>query len=442
MRTKPFLAAAAILTAVMTVAACSSNNNSGGTTAATSAATTAATSAATSAASSETGSPASSETGAGTSSEATSAATSAATGATSAATGSPAAVDCGSPDSLTFLSDGDVNIQNLWKQTMLPAFAKVCPDIKINFQFDVNSANVTQNVAKIAAAQQTGQPAPYDLLEDSSATAAAQAGLVEPITAAMVPSLDTVNQPALKQYNSTAVPWRGSAVLLAYDSSKVTTPPKTLDDLLAWIKANPGQFIYNDPSGGGSGSSFVETVLDANMSADDVAKMDAGYVPDLESAWAPGFDVLKGLTPYVYQKTYPHGNSDVLNLMGSGAVSMAPVWSDQFLTAQKSGQVGDEWKVTQITDPSFTGGAAFLAIVKGTPHAKAAATFINWVIQPEQQAKVVETISGFPSIPIEKLPADTQGVFGNIDVQNLRPGYSSKMNAEMKSQWTAKVAAG
>ncbi len=309
---------------------------------------------------------------------------------------------------------------------MLPAFAKVCPDIKIKFVFDVNSANVTQNVAKIAAAQQSGSTVPYDLLEDSLAAAAAQAGLTETITADTVPALTEVNQTALKQYNSTAVPWRGSAVLIAYDSSKVTTPPKTLDDVLSWIKANPGQFIYNDPSGGGSGSSFVETVLDANMSADDLAKMQAGYVPDLESAWAPGFAVLTGLTPYVYEKTYPHGNQDVLNLMSSGAVSMAPVWSDQFLTAVTNGQVGNEWKVTQITDPSLTGGAAFLAIVKGDPHAKAAATFMNWALQPDQQAQVVKAISGFPSISIDKLPPTSRARSAISTYRTCGPGIATR----------------
>ena len=64
------------------------------------------------------------------------------------------------------------------------------------------------------------------------------------------------------------------------------------------------------------------------------------------------------------------------------------------------------------------------------------------MLQPDQQALVVKTISGFPSISIDKLPPDVQGAFGNIDVQNLRAGYNTKMNSDMKAQWTEKVAAG
>ena len=46
-------------------------------------------------------------------------------------------------------------------------------------------------------------------------------------------------------------------MLLAYNPNKVPNPPKTLDELLAWIKANPGRFTYNSPKTGGSGGAFV-----------------------------------------------------------------------------------------------------------------------------------------------------------------------------------------
>ena len=38
-----------------------------------------------------------------------------------------------------------------------------------------------------------------------------------------------------------AQPYRGTTVILAYDSEKVPTPPKTMDELVEWMKANPGR---------------------------------------------------------------------------------------------------------------------------------------------------------------------------------------------------------
>jgi len=378
--------------------------------------------------------------GSGSASAASGTSGSAASGSSSGTSGSAAGgtVDCGPAATLNMLSDGDTNIQNLWEQTLLPAFAKACPDIKVNFTFDVNDANETTNLAKMAGAQKSNKPVPYDILE-GIAQDAAVAGLTMPVTTSMIPNMANVNQTAVKQVNSTAVPWRGSAVLLAYDSSKVQSPPKTLADLLAWIKANPGKFTYNDPSGGGSGSSFVETVLDSKTPPADLTKMQNDYVPELEKDWDAGFAILKDIKSDLYQGTSPHGNNDVLNYMSQGVVEMAPVWSDQFLTAQSTGQIGKEWKVTQTSDPSMTGGPAYMAIVKGTKQATAAAAMINFMLEPAQQAQVVKTISGFPAVPLSSLPADAQSAFAGIDTQDLRPGLNGKMNNDMKQQWTAKV---
>ena len=52
-------------------------------------------------------------------------------------------------------------------------------------------------------------------------------------------------------------------MLLAYDTTKLdpSKAPKTWADLVAWIKANPGQFIYNRPDKGGSGGNFVRRAI-------------------------------------------------------------------------------------------------------------------------------------------------------------------------------------
>ena len=69
-------------------------------------------------------------------------------------------------------------------------------------------------------------------------------------------------------------PYRGTTVVLAYDSEKVTNPPKTWDELTQWIKDNPGRFAYNAPGTGGAGDSFARTAVynylpDEAMTSDD-----------------------------------------------------------------------------------------------------------------------------------------------------------------------------
>ncbi|MGI8868463.1 MAG: extracellular solute-binding protein [Mycobacteriales bacterium] len=345
---------------------------------------------------------------------------------------------CTASGPLSFQSGGDVNIQDLWQKTLLPEFKKFCPKVKVTFTFDVHSTNANLSVAKVAAALKQGKSPGVDLTDDFS-TPAAQAGLTEKVSPATIPQLGKVNQQALAAYKSMTAPYRGSSVLLAYDSSQIDNPPKTLADLLTWIKDNKGAFTYNDPSSGGSGDAFVQTVVASKLPAATLKSMQTAYTPALEKLWTPGLQVLKGLTPDIYQKVYPKGNQAVLDLLGKGEIQMAPVWSDQFLAAQKQGLLDSSYKVTQISDPSFTGGAAYISIIKNTKHAAAAATFINWVLQPDQQAEIVKTISGFPAIPLGELPTDAQSILKGVDTQALRPGFESKFDADLQNKWASVV---
>jgi len=368
---------------------------------------------------------------------------SAASSADAGSSGSSPAGDTGwtcpaAADSFTFASGGDVNIQDLWQKTLLPDWSKACPGIKINFVFDSHSANGNLDVAKVGAAIKAGQTVPADLTESYS-DPAAQAGLTEQVTSADIPAIANVSKDAMKQVKNAEIPYRGSSVLLAYNSTKVSTPPKTLADLLKWITDHPGKFTYNSPDSGGSGESFVQTVVASKIPDDVLTKMTTSYDPALGSNFAAGLQVLKGLTPSIYQKVYPNGNQAVLDLLGKGEIDMAPVWSDQFLSAQKNGQLGKDFKVAQISDPSFTGGTTNMAIIKTTTHKAAAASFVNWVLQPKQQAKIVTTIAGFPAIPIDKLPAGAQGAFADVDTQNLRVGLESKTDSDLKQRWASTV---
>ena len=334
-----------------------------------------------------------------------------------------------------------MNIQNLWQKNLIPAWEKACPNTKITFTFDTHSANANLDVAKIGAAIKSGKPVPVDVTDNFS-LAAQQAGLTEPVTVAEIPSISKISPTAMAAVKSSAVPYRASSVLLAYDSTKVTNPPKTLADLLTWIKANPGKFTYNSPNTGGSGQNFVETVVDSKIPADVLTKMQTVYDPSLASNFASGLAILKDLTPSVYQKTYPNGNQAVLDLLSKGEIQMAPVWSDQFLSAQQSGQLDKKIKVTQISDPSLNGSPTYLAIIKSSTRVKAAQAFIDWVLLPAQQSQIVTTIAGFPAIPISDLQANVQGAFAGIDTQNLRPNLESKTGADLQKQWASAVAQG
>lgn len=356
----------------------------------------------------------------------------------SACSGNGGGATSSKPQALNVYANGDTNVQGLWEKTLIPGFKAANPGVDVTLQFDLHDENSSQVLAKLAAATQQKKDPGLDLVE-SLAQDAGQAGLLaDPKTA--VPNLANVDPKLVAAAGTNAMPYRASSVLLAYNAEKVTNPPKTLDQLLAWIKAHPGKFTYNSPKTGGSGGSFVTTVLDKDVPAADRAKMTTGYHKELEKDWDQGWKTLASLNPYVYQKgVYPNGNNGTLDLLHSGQIWMAPAWSDQFLSGQQTGVVSKSAKVVQIANPSFTGGATGIGVPKASTKQELAFKFCNWILEPAQQAAIAKQIAGYPVITLSKLPADVQKEFRAARPDQLRPDYNSDHSNDLQSQWDEKV---
>ena len=357
----------------------------------------------------------------------------------SAAGGSDDSGD-GSGTSLTVFLSTDTNIQTLWEDSLIPAFVEENPEYEVNVQLDLHGEHDSQTIAKLTSATQQGEDPGYDLVDGGFVTQVAEAGLLTEVSAEDVAGLETVGENVLEAGGPGAIPYRASSVLLAYNTDEVSEPPQTLDELLQWIRDNPGRFTYNTPDSGGSGQSFVATVLDHYVPDDVSEQMVTGYHEDLESHWDEGFDVLRDLNPYIYQEgVYPNGNAQELELLASGQIWMGTVWSDQFITGQEHGQIPENIDYTQISDPSFTGGAAYLGIPATSPNQEGALALANWLLSPDAQAIIAGSVSGYPVIELDQLPEDVQSMFADANVDDLRLPYFSQMNEDLNRLWAERV---
>ncbi|MFI5879110.1 extracellular solute-binding protein [Streptomyces sp. NPDC051554] len=341
---------------------------------------------------------------------------------------------------LTAYVSGDTNIQKLWEDIVVPAFEKANPGYQVKVVFSAHGTADATTLAKLQAAAKTGRDPGYDLMESSVTLNAATAGLLTKVSAKNVPGLKDVDSALLGPVANSAVPYRGSSVVLAYDATKVKTPPKTYDSLISWIKANPGRFAYNSPATGGSGGSFVETTLDRHLDAKTLKTFQNGYDASLEAKWDPGFKELKVLNKDVYGKgVYPNGNQAVLDLLAKGQIELAPVWSDQYLSGVQNHTLNSGIRFTQISDPTFTGGASYLGILKSSKKQTAALKLADFFLQAQQQDAIVKQLGAYPVIPASKLPAATAARFNGVDVGNLRAGYSGQTSSDMNNLWQQKV---
>ncbi|HLI90358.1 MAG TPA: extracellular solute-binding protein [Ktedonobacteraceae bacterium] len=340
---------------------------------------------------------------------------------------------------LTLYSSGDVNVQHLWQNTLIPRFEKANPDINIKLIFAEHGTIDSTTLARVSAAVNAKKSPGMDLIDAGIIQQASQANLLQPLTTQQVPLMSRVDPALLQQVNSDAIPYRSSSVVLAYNTQYVQNPPTTLSDLLAWIKAHPGKFTYNTPSTGGSGQAFVQAVLNSHVS--DPNSFVTGYDPSMESQWQAGFQELRSLNSSIYRNGfYPNGNVAVLQLLGNGSIWMAPVWSDQAMSYLSQNLLPPSVKLIQL-NPPFNGGPAFIGIPRYAPHTQQAYKLLNWLLGSDVQTTIVNAMKGFPGIQWSYMPEDIQQQYAAIAKTYAR-GYSSKFTADMNKQWQSQVAGG
>lgn len=340
--------------------------------------------------------------------------------------------------------DGDTNISNWWNDIVKPAFEAANPGMTFNVTTTrgVGDGNGTIAQRALAALQTKTDPQVdyFEEIEPASVAGSVEAGLWTELTTANVPNLKMIN-PAAPQA-PIRLPYRGSQVLIAYDSTKMSAPPKTFVELIAWAKANPGRFTYGRPDKGGSGSNFViRAIHEANgrdplmFTKDNFTQAKADEM--LGKAWV----LLKDLHPFTFGKgTYPAGNTPALQLMAQGAVDMIPAWSDQSLQAMKQGVLPETIKVTQLQDLALCGGFAYSAIPINATNMAGALALANFMLSPEMQTSCVREIGGFPGIDWSNLPPELKAEYIDVIPVSIPTFPSGDWQTAKNDGWYKNVA--
>ncbi|MEP7200452.1 MAG: extracellular solute-binding protein, partial [Chloroflexota bacterium] len=232
-------------------------------------------------------------------------------------------------------------------------------------------------------------------------------------------------------------------VLLAYDSAKIkdNEVPRTFPDLVKWVKAHPGQFVYCRPDKGGSGGNFVIRAI-YEVTGKDPTKFkpgdpDPALLAKYDDAWA----LLREIHPFIYDKgSYPAGNTPVIQLLANGSVSLASMWSDQGLQALQKGVLAPTVKLVQFTDLPMPGGYNSLAVPKNSKNIPGALELINFLLTQDMQVSVVKEIGGFPGVAWDTLPKELQQQYTSVITDNVPSWPGGKYSDERTKGWYEKVA--
>lgn len=234
-------------------------------------------------------------------------------------------------------------------------------------------------------------------------------------------------------------PYRGTTVILAYDSEAVPTPPATFDELYQWIKDHPGRFDYNSVGSGGAGNNFAYSVVynflpEEAFTSDDEAWMEQ---------WDQGFELLKELHPYMFESggshVYLNKNQGTLDALNNGEIDMCPNWADMVLSQRAKGEIKDTIKITQL-EVGLPGSLQSLAIPTIGSNPEGAYAFINYMLSPEAQEMMVRQMAAIPLIDASTMDMTGYEDLNNLDVSNFRICSIGDRTTDFKARWDAEIA--
>lgn len=327
------------------------------------------------------------------------------------------------------MTAGDVNMLALGEDVIGPELAKKYPNISLmTVHTGAGNAGSQLIYEKLLAESQSGRPTgdvDVAMVHQIFMKWAMDKGLLLDYAKTM-PTWKYITSAFAKNslgvnIDGYAMPMFLSQTALAYNPKYVTDPPKTYDELVAWVKKHPGKFGYNGIKGGMSGVSFVVGWVYWKTGKYEKYAV-TGPVDTAEAdTWKPAFDDLADFNKYV---TFTAGNVGTLDALNRGEIWMGPVWVDMFFTYMNEGKMDSGTKLI-LPSPGMPGQPMYFVIPKKSAHPEEAKKFIAMVTSPEfQAAQIVQKFNWYPGIDGSYLkgivPQSTYTrLYGDVSPQDL-----------------------
>jgi putative spermidine/putrescine transport system substrate-binding protein len=154
-------------------------------------------------------------------------------------------------------------------------------------------------------------------------------------------------------------PWQSAQFVMAWDTARFAEPPRTLDGLLAWVKAHPGRFTYPAPPDF-SGSVFTRHFL-------------------LAKGFDAGLAALREMKPYLWKRgeTYPATIAELDRLFANHEIDFAMSYGPSFASERIARGTFPDTVRTFVFDSGAIGNFNYLAIPFNAADRQAALTLIG-----------------------------------------------------------------
>jgi ABC-type uncharacterized transport system YnjBCD substrate-binding protein len=301
---------------------------------------------------------------------------------------------------LNLVTAGDQNMVDYVRDYLGPMFEKEHPGVTVRAVGTGPADAGSQKIFEKLEAQKGNPTWDMDVvvIHQKAAGEMVKGGLLAHY-AADVPTDKLVTTPVARMalgvdVDGYVMPMFLSQTAIAYNTTMVKDPPRTYDDLVKWVAANPKKFGYNGIKGGMSGVSFVVGWIYAHVP--DANRLMAGpYDPEAKKSWD---QALAELAEFNKNVVLTPGNAGTLDMLNRGEIAMGPVWIDMFYTWQADGKIPPTVKLVLI-GPGMPGQPMYYAVPTKTPNRKLAEEFIALATSPRVQADgIVKRFNWYPGI--------------------------------------------
>lgn len=308
-------------------------------------------------------------------------------------------------------------------QKAFEAYRKAKPDYVAKYTF--SKAPAPELPGKIKAQLDAGR---VDIDIVLTGTDALSAGIDQKIWTELIPG-QAANLPDLKpillpgaakmqelaQGQGVIVVYSPGGPLLEYAPERVKSPPKSLDELLAWAKANPKKFVYARPANSGPGRAFLMGI--PYMLGDKDPK-------DPVNGWEKTWGYLAALGENI--EYYPTGTGVTMKEFGEGTRDIIASMTGWDINPRALGVVPKSAEIQPLKDMRFITDAHYICVPKnlGAERLAVVLDIASFMLSKEAQAYTWDEGYFYPGpavkdVPLSMAPADSQATLKEFG----RPSY-------------------
>lgn len=249
-------------------------------------------------------------------------------------------------------------------------------------------------------------------------------------------------------------PWGKAQFVFVHDEEESPNPPKSMDELAAWVEENPGQFTY-PALPDFTGSAFVRHVLYETTGGYEQYQQPASEIDDLEERLEPMWDYLNSIKPHLWRagETYPESLAKQDQLFASGEIGMTMSYDPALAASEVLKGRFPESTQTFILDGGTLANTHFLSIPFNSSDKAGALVSINEMLSPAAQTAKLspENWGDLSSLDLDKLSPEQQQAMTDVDMgeatlpldeleDNRLPELSAEYIEIIEKGWMENVA--